>query len=59
MTLHDRNLLRKLALALAIKLVVIVGLWWGFVRDQRAVVDTDVAARQMLGTRVSGVLNEE
>jgi len=41
--------MRKLAIALAIKLLVLTGLWWGFVREQRVPVDTDAAAAQMLG----------
>lgn len=49
MNLQDRSLTRKLAIALAIKLLVLTGLWWGFVREQRVPVDTDAAAAQMLG----------
>lgn len=48
---RDRLLLRKLSTVLVIKLVVLLALWWGFVRDQRVPVDTDGAALQMLGSR--------
>jgi hypothetical protein len=48
---QDRSLTRKLAIALAIKLLVLTGLWWGFVREQRVPVDTDTAATQLLGSR--------
>ncbi len=40
---------RKLAIVLVIKLVVLIGLWWGFVRDARVPVDTDSAAARLLG----------
>lgn len=49
MDYRDRQLLRKLATVLAIKLLLLTALWWGFVREQRVPVDTDTAARQMLG----------
>lgn len=48
---RDRFLVRKLALVLVIKLAVLAGLWWGFVRDQRVAVTTDRATAQILGTR--------
>jgi hypothetical protein len=51
MDLQDRFLVRKLAVVLVIKLAVLTGLWWGFVRDQRVPVDTDSAALQMLVSR--------
>lgn len=59
MELRDRFLLRKLAVVLVIKLAVLVGLWWGFVRDQRVPVDTDAAAMQMLGSRPVPTVPEE
>lgn len=46
---RDRFLARKLAVVLAVKLVVLVGLWWGFVREQRVSVDSRTAAIQLLG----------
>jgi uncharacterized membrane protein len=49
MDLRDRLLVRKLAIVLVIKLVVLSGLWWGFVRHQRVSVNTDAAVVQMLG----------
>lgn len=51
MRFHDRSLIRKLAVVLVIKLAVLTGLWWGFVREQRVPVDAQAAAAQMLGTR--------
>ncbi len=50
MKLQDKTLLKKLALALVIKLVLLAALWWGFVRDQRVAVDGDAAAAQLLGS---------
>ena len=51
MNFQDRTLVRKLTTVLVIKLVVLVALWWLFVRDQRVPVDVDAAASQMLGER--------
>ena len=59
MDFQDRSLTRKLAIALAIKLLVLIGLWWGFVREQRVPVDTDSAAAQMLGSRPVPTATEE
>lgn len=52
MNTRDRYLLRKLAAVLLLKLLVLVALWWGFVRDQRVPVDSGAAARQLLGSPV-------
>lgn len=52
MTLQDKTLVRKLVIAVLIKLVVLVALWWGFVREQRVTVDAETAATQMLGAEV-------
>lgn len=38
---QDR-LVRHLAIAVALKLVVLTALWWAFVRDERVGVDVDV-----------------
>jgi hypothetical protein len=59
MDLRDRTLVRKLAVVLVVKLAVLTGLWWGFVRDQRVPVDTDSAAMQMLGSRPAPTDPEE
>lgn len=47
---QDR-LVRHLVIAVALKLVVLTGLWWAFVRDERVGVDADRAAAH-LGTVV-------
>ena len=44
----DKTLARKLALVLAIKLAVLVLLWWGFVRLAHVHVDGDSVAAQFL-----------
>lgn len=49
MTSQDKTLVKKLLIAVLIKLVVLVALWWGFVREQRVTVDTETAATQLLG----------
>lgn len=59
MNRQDRSLTRKLAIALAIKLAVLTGLWWGFVREQRVPVDTDAAAMQLLGSRPAPPASQE
>jgi len=41
-------LARKLAVVLVLKLAVLFGLWWGFVREQRVLVDSDLVAAQLL-----------
>jgi len=40
---QDR-LVRHLAIAIALKLVVLTGLWWAFVRDERVGVDAERTA---------------
>lgn len=59
METKDRLLLRKLAIVLVLKLAVLTGLWWGFVREQRVRVDTDAAATQLLGHRPAPTHPEE
>lgn len=44
----DRNLVRKLAVVLILKLAVLMALWLGFVREQRVHVDGDSVAAQFL-----------
>ncbi|HEY5582740.1 MAG TPA: hypothetical protein VIK56_16555 [Rhodoferax sp.] len=44
----DKNLGRKLAVVLILKLAVLVALWLGFVREQRVHVDGDSVAAQFL-----------
>ena len=50
---HDKILLKKLAIALVVKLALLTALWWGFVREQRVAVDGDAAAAQLLGSGAS------
>ena len=50
---HD-TLVRHLALAVALKLVVLSALWWAFVRDERVCVDGDRAAAH-LGSPVDAI----
>ena len=47
---QDNILVKKLAVVLVIKMVVLTALWWGFVREQRVMVDGNATAAQMLGT---------
>jgi len=39
----DRQLVRKLGIVVVIKLALITGLWWAFVKDQQVHVDADQA----------------
>lgn len=45
---NDQQLVRRLVLVLLIKLVLLFGLWWSFVRDQRVTVDASGMALQTL-----------
>jgi len=55
MPFHDRSLIRKLAVVLVVKLAVLTGLWWGFVREQRLPVDAQDVAAQLLGAPPSPI----
>lgn len=55
MQFHDRSLIRKLAVVLVVKLAVLTGLWWGFVREQRVPVDAQGAAAQLLGAALTPI----
>ena len=44
----DQVLVRRLAVVLVIKLVLLFGLWWGFVRELRVTVDASGMATQAL-----------
>ena len=55
MTPDERRLVRHLVTAVLVKLAVLVGLWWGFVRDQRVEADTaQTAAHIGVTTPVPG-----
>ncbi|MDI1261516.1 cytochrome oxidase putative small subunit CydP [Aquabacterium sp.] len=53
MTPDERRLVRHLATAVLIKLVVLALLWWIFVRDARVSADTDSVAAQLGGQAIS------
>jgi len=55
MQFHDRSLIRKLAVVLVVKVLVLTGLWWGFVREQRLPVDAQDVAAQLLGAPPSPI----
>jgi hypothetical protein len=48
MPMPDQNLVRKLVIAVVIKLLVLLALWWGFIREQRVDVDGMSAADHVL-----------
>ncbi|HOX68211.1 MAG: cytochrome oxidase putative small subunit CydP [Burkholderiaceae bacterium] len=50
MTPDERRLVRHLVTAVLVKLAVLVGLWWGFVRDQRVETDTARTAAHLGAT---------
>ncbi len=50
MTRDENRLVRHLAIAILVKLALLVALWWGFVRDHRVTVDADRAAAQIGAT---------
>lgn len=45
----DKPLLRHLIIAVLVKLVLLTGLWWAFVRDARVEVDTTAVTRHLGG----------
>lgn len=51
MTLSDKSLIRKLAVVLLVKLILLTGLWWAFVRDTRVAVDDQRQAERLLSTQ--------
>jgi hypothetical protein len=48
MTLPDRLLARHLVIVVVLKLLVLAGLWWWFVRDSHVRVDADNAAARLV-----------
>lgn len=42
--MNDRQLTRKLILVVLIKVVLIMGLWWAFVREHKVAVDSSTMA---------------
>ena len=47
MTHDERRLLRHLVFAVVVKLVILIALWWVFVRDQHVQVDAESSAQQL------------
>ena len=50
MTRSDQSLINKLAVVLLIKLVLLAGLWWAFVREDRVKVNDNSQAERLLST---------
>lgn len=48
MTLIDQSLVKKLALFLVIKLVLLLGLWWHFIKDSRVQTDEKSVASHLM-----------
>lgn len=47
MKARQDRLVRHLAIAIAVKLLVLTGIWWSFVRDERVGVDVEKAAAHL------------
>ncbi len=47
MNLADRKLMREIVVVVVLKLVVLTGLWWAFIRDARVTVDAAAVAVQV------------
>jgi cytoskeletal protein RodZ len=47
MRLDESRLVRHLVWVVVIKLIVLVALWWWFVRDQRVTLDATAAAQHV------------
>lgn len=45
----DRRLLRDLGIVLILKLLLLFGLWWAFVRDERVSVNAENVAQAIVG----------
>ncbi|HJV88395.1 MAG TPA: hypothetical protein VJ698_23200 [Noviherbaspirillum sp.] len=45
----DRRLLRDLCIVLILKLLLLFGLWWAFVRDERVSVNAENVAQAIIG----------
>jgi hypothetical protein len=54
----ERRLLRHLLVVVALKLVVLTGLWWAFVHDHRVVVQPESVLSSALQTEV-GASNDQ
>lgn len=54
----DHILVKKLAVVLVIKLVLLFGLWWAFVRDHRVTVNDSGMAMRTLGHGLDAVKGE-
>ena len=48
MNLADKTLVKKLVYVLVIKLILLIALWWFFIRDQKVAVDENSVANQFL-----------
>lgn len=48
MNFLNKTLVRKLAVVLVLKLIVLMALWWFFVREQQVKVDGNSVAAQFL-----------
>ncbi len=48
MNLADKTLVKKLVCVLVIKLILLIALWWFFIRDQKVAVDDNSVANQFL-----------
>lgn len=49
MTRNEQRLLRHLIIAVLLKLIVLIVLWWTFVRDARVYIDTEMVAEKISG----------
>jgi hypothetical protein len=47
MNFSDKTLVKKLAIVLVLKLIVLLALWWFFVRENRVSIDARSAAEQL------------
>lgn len=54
----DKTLVRKLAVVLALKLLVLSMFWWAFVREERVPVHSEGVAERVLGTPAPAATNE-
>jgi Tfp pilus assembly protein PilO len=53
MNFSDKTLVKKLAIVLVLKLIVLLALWWFVVRENRVSIDERSAAEQLLSSAPS------
>lgn len=54
----EGRLLKKLGVVILLKLFLLTGLWWMFIRDERVPVDAERAAHAIIGDASATAVNQ-